>query len=57
MSNIKSALKAAKAALDAKRYEEVIVQVNIVLGADPQNYFASVVAIHRPLSRIALKFL
>ncbi|KAI9685324.1 MAG: Superkiller protein 3 [Bathelium mastoideum] len=40
MSGSKAALKAAKAALDAGNYDEAITQAEIVLAADPKNYFA-----------------
>lgn len=40
MASNKAALKAAKAALDAEKWDEVIVQAYIVLASDPQNYFA-----------------
>jgi len=40
MSAAKSALKAAKSALDGQRYEEAIGQANVVLNADPKNYHA-----------------
>lgn len=36
----KAALKAAKAALDNKQYDQAIEHANSVLTADPQNYFA-----------------
>lgn len=36
----KSALKAAKAAIDSKNWEEAVDQANIVLDKDPNNYFA-----------------
>ena len=39
MSNVKAALKAAKAALDAHNYAEAAVQANTVLVADSKNYF------------------
>ena len=42
MSATKSALKAAKAALDAHKYEDAIEQANSVLAADPRNYNANV---------------
>ena len=42
MSATKSALKAAKAALDAHKYEDAIEHANSVLAADPQNYNAKV---------------
>ncbi|KAF2835832.1 TPR-like protein [Patellaria atrata CBS 101060] len=42
MSSIKAALKAAKAALDAQKYEDAVVQANNVLASDPQNYFATI---------------
>ena len=41
MSN-KAALKAAKAALDLEKWDEVVTQAETVLAADPQNYFAQV---------------
>ena len=40
MASSKAALKKAKAAIDDQRWEEVISQVETVLAADPQNYFA-----------------
>ncbi|KAK8222154.1 hypothetical protein BKA81DRAFT_404916 [Phyllosticta paracitricarpa] len=36
----KAALKAAKAALDAQNWDEAAAQAQVVLEADPQNYFA-----------------
>ena len=42
MSATKSALKAAKAALDAHNYEDAIEQAKSVLAADPRNYNANV---------------
>ena len=42
MSATKSALKAAKAALDAHKYEDAIEHANSVLAADPRNYNANV---------------
>jgi superkiller protein 3 len=42
MSATRAALKAAKAALDAKRWEEVISQSEMALSLDPKNYFAYV---------------
>ena len=42
MSATKTALKAAKAALDAHKYEDAIEQANTVLAADPKNYNATV---------------
>ncbi|OCL11622.1 hypothetical protein AOQ84DRAFT_373817 [Glonium stellatum] len=40
MSSIKAGLKAAKAALDAQKYDEAIAQAERVISSDPQNYFA-----------------
>ena len=42
MSTSKVALKAAKAALDAHRYEEAAKEARNALEVDPQNYHASV---------------
>lgn len=36
----KAALKAAKAAIDSKSWEEAVEQANTVLEKDPNNYFA-----------------
>lgn len=36
----KAALKAAKAAIDSKNWEEAVEQANAVLEKDPNNYFA-----------------
>ncbi|EKG16415.1 Tetratricopeptide TPR-1 [Macrophomina phaseolina MS6] len=36
----KAALKAAKAALDAQKWDDAIAQAHTVLESDPQNYFA-----------------
>lgn len=36
----KAALKAAKAAIDSKSWEEAVEQANTVLEKDPSNYFA-----------------
>lgn len=44
MSGNKAALKAAKTALDAEKYDEVVTQCQIVLASDSQNYFAYVAA-------------
>ncbi len=40
MSAARSALKAAKSALDGQKYDEAIEQANVVLNADPKNYHA-----------------
>ena len=40
MSGIKAALKAAKAALDADKYQDAIDQAKAVLKKDPNNYHA-----------------
>lgn len=40
MSGNKAALKAAKSALDAGRYEEAVTQAQVVLASDASNYFA-----------------
>lgn len=40
MSAARSALKAAKSALDGQKYDEAIQQANVVLNADPKNYHA-----------------
>ena len=40
MASSKAALKKAKAAIDEQRWEEVVSQVETVLAADSQNYFA-----------------
>ncbi|SLM37046.1 Tetratricopeptide-like helical domain [Lasallia pustulata] len=42
MSATKTALKAAKAALDAHKYQDAIEQARKVLAADPQSYHANV---------------
>jgi len=42
MSSTKAALKAAKAALDAHKYEDAIEQTKKVLAADPKSYNANV---------------
>jgi len=39
MSNVKQALKAAKAALDAQDFAEAAAQAKIVLESDGKNYF------------------
>ncbi|KAF9731533.1 hypothetical protein PMIN06_009593 [Paraphaeosphaeria minitans] len=36
----KAALKTAKAAIDAKKWDEAVEQANAVLAKDPENYFA-----------------
>lgn len=36
----KAGLKAAKAAIDGKKWDEAREQANAVLEKDPQNYFA-----------------
>lgn len=38
----KSALKAAKAAIDAKKWDEAVEQADEALEKDPKNYFAKV---------------
>lgn len=40
MAASKSALKAAKSALDAQQYDEAIEHANKALGTDPNNYHA-----------------
>ncbi|KAK5005332.1 hypothetical protein LTR28_007839, partial [Elasticomyces elasticus] len=40
MASNKTALKAAKSALDAGKYDEAITQAQIILASDSQNYFA-----------------
>lgn len=40
MSGTKAALKAAKAALDADKYQDAIDQAKTVLKTDPNNYHA-----------------
>lgn len=40
MSGTKAALKAAKAALDANKYQSAIDQAKTVLKTDPNNYHA-----------------
>ena len=40
MASTKAALKAAKAAIDAKDYNEAIAQAQVVLASDSNNYFA-----------------
>ena len=42
MSSSKAVLKAAKAALDAHKYEEAVKEVQKVLVDDPKNYHAFV---------------
>ena len=42
MSGPKSALKAAKAALDAHKYNDAVEQANKVLAVDAKNYYAYV---------------
>lgn len=44
MSGTKSALKAAKAALDANKYQDAINQAKVVLGTEADNYHAYVFA-------------
>ena len=44
MSTIKTALKAAKASLDAQKYDEAVEHANKVLATDPQNYHAYVLS-------------
>ena len=54
MSTVKSALKAAKVALDAQKYSEAVENANKVLAIDSQNYHAYVLAIKSkgPLQRM-----
>lgn len=40
MSGIKAALRAAKTALDANKYQDAIDQAKTVLKTDPNNYHA-----------------
>jgi superkiller protein 3 len=40
MSGTKAALKAAKAALDAQKYDDAVTHAQTVLGLDKHNYFA-----------------
>jgi hypothetical protein len=40
MATVKAGLKAAKAAIDAQKFEEAAKQAQNVLTLDPQNYFA-----------------
>ena len=40
MASSKAALKKAKSAIDAQRWDEAISYVETVLATDPQNYFA-----------------
>lgn len=42
MASTKTALKAAKAALDAEKYDEAVKHVRTVLTIDPNNYHAYV---------------
>jgi superkiller protein 3 len=42
MSSTKTALKAAKAALDAEKYDDAVEQVKKVLTIDPNHYHAYV---------------
>lgn len=42
MASNKAALKAAKSALDAQKWDEAIVQAQKVLASDGKNYFAYV---------------
>ena len=42
MASNKAALKAAKSALDAQKWDEAIVQAQKVLASDSKNYFAYV---------------
>ena len=44
MSGVKAALKAAKAALDANKYQDAIIQANMVLKVDSKNYHAYKIA-------------
>jgi superkiller protein 3 len=40
MSGIKAALKSAKAALDAQKYDDAVTHAQTALNLDKQNYFA-----------------
>ena len=44
MSGTKAALKAAKAALDANKYQDAVDQAKTVLKTDPKNYHAYALA-------------
>ena len=44
MSGTKTALKAAKVALDGNKYQDAIDQAKTVLKADPKNYHAYILA-------------
>lgn len=50
----KASLKAAKAAIDAKKWDEAISQATRVLETDPKNYFAKLF-LGRALDRIGKK--
>ena len=49
MSGTKAALKAAKAALDANKYQDAIDQAETVLKTDPKNYHAYIFAQITPI--------
>ena len=52
MSSTKSALKSAKAALDAHKYDEAIGQAQKVLELDPENYHAYVLILLGPQAQL-----
>lgn len=49
MSTTKAALKAAKVALDAEKYQDVIDQAKAVLKTDPNNYHAYTIVLTAPV--------
>lgn len=49
MSGTKAALKAAKAALDANKYQNAIDQAKTVLRTDPDNYHAYIPVFNAPI--------
>lgn len=42
MATVRASLKAAKAAIDDRRYEDALTQVEQVLSLEPHNYHANV---------------
>ena len=42
MATVRASLKAAKAAIDDRRYEDALTQVEQVLSLEPHNYHACV---------------
>ena len=51
MASVRASLKAAKVAIDDRRYEDALTQVEQVLSLEPNNYHACV----NPWSQLIIK--